>query len=194
MFPRVVPSRGRWSPRETAENKGKAGAQQKRRARVSFTGHPCRAPAQKKGKIQTGSQRTSPRKKCEEASAQDKEFDLWMLYGDAPADGPTKVSKIHAASARFKRSTCAVDGWHPQHFKNLRDGSLTRLGLIFWMAECVGQFTEESRDVRIALITNRRRPVGLCKKSTAVVLESASAFGLRVGGRARHATFLQHRP
>ena len=101
-------------------------------------------PPRRRVRFKQAPGKQAPDKACEEVSAEDKELDLWMLYGDAPADGPAKAPAIRAASARFKRSTCAVDGWHPQHFNNLSDGSLARLGLIFWMAECVGQFPEKA--------------------------------------------------
>ena len=75
---------------------------------------------------------------------EEEELEQWLLYGDAPEDGPASAAAIRAASAAFKRHTCAVDGWHPQHYKHLSDQTLARLGLLFWLAECVGQFPRKT--------------------------------------------------
>ncbi len=53
------------------------------------------------------------------------------------------------------------DGWHPRHFALLSDGSLKMLGQLIRIIESVGDFPSRTQDVAVALITDKRRPIGL---------------------------------
>ena len=49
------------------------------------------------------------------------------------------MEELHVASASFKQATCAIDGWHPRHFRLLSDQVLQVLANILAVAETLGE-------------------------------------------------------
>ena len=54
-----------------------------------------------------------------------------------------------------------MDGWRPRHFGRLGDDPLAGLGALFQIWLVLGAFPTGASGVRVALITAKRRPIGL---------------------------------